>query len=116
MAPPADHADSPPSREGSGKARSHLDHYLSESGQAAPTRPGPINRFLQRPDFDLRGFWLSWHLEGGFDGLLNRGIGRSAIYSRIRRFRDITGQHPDDYEIPGVTLDLAAHQRDKSAR
>ncbi len=59
---------------------------------------------------DLFGFWLVWHLEGGFEGLRQAGMSRSAIYRRVRLFRKAFHAHPDEFEMPGVTLDLKAYQ------
>jgi hypothetical protein len=55
------------------------------------------------------GFWLMWHLEGGFEGLQRLGMSRSGIYRRIKYFRRIMGAHPDEFEFPGVSLDLEAY-------
>jgi hypothetical protein len=59
----------------------------------------------------LVGFWLVWHLEGGFEGVRKLGMSRSAIYRRIAMFRRVFGQHPDEFEMPGVTIDVAAYLR-----
>jgi len=34
------------------------------------------------------------------------GMSRSAVYRRIALFRRLTGKHPDEYQIPGVSLDV----------
>ncbi len=65
---------------------------------------------------DLFGFWLIWHLEGGFEGLRRTGMSRSAIYRRVKLFRGLTGMHPDEYVLPGVTIDLAAYGATKPYR
>ena len=57
---------------------------------------------------DLIGFWAVWHLEGGFEGLQRMGMSRASIYRRIKLFRIAFGAHPDEFEMPGITLDLAA--------
>ena len=36
-------------------------------------------------------------------------MSRSAIYRRIKLFRSLTGFHPDEYEMPGVTIDVATY-------
>ena len=36
------------------------------------------------------------------------GMSRSAIYRRIKLFRELTGQHPDEYEVDGITFDVGA--------
>ncbi len=55
---------------------------------------------------DLIGFWVIWHLYGGFEGLERHGYHRATIYRKISRFRQDFGAHPDDYEFPGLTVDL----------
>jgi hypothetical protein len=55
---------------------------------------------------DLIGFWAVWHLEGGFEGLQAMGMSRASIYRRIKLFRIAFGAHPDEFEMPGITLDL----------
>ena len=57
---------------------------------------------------DLVGFWAVWHLEGGFEGLQAMGMSRASIYRRIKLFRIAFGAHPDEFEMPGITLDLVA--------
>ena len=55
---------------------------------------------------DLLGFWLVWHLQGGFEGLQQIGMSRASIYRRIAMFRKFMGVHPDDYVMPGVDIDI----------
>lgn len=58
---------------------------------------------------DVFGFWVAWQLFGGFDGLQKHlGMSRSTIYRRIAAFRAVFGEHPDVYEMPGITVDVAA--------
>lgn len=58
--------------------------------------------------FDLFGFWLCWHLFGGFEGVSKAmGLSRSGIFRRIALFRQVFGEHPDVYQFPGVTVDQA---------
>jgi hypothetical protein len=59
---------------------------------------------------DLVGFWVVWHLEGGFEGLRAMGMSRASIYRRIKLFRIAFDAHPDEFVMPGITLDLAAHR------
>lgn len=62
--------------------------------------------------FDLFGFWLAWHLFGGFDGVQKvLGLSRSGVFRRVALFREIFGEHPDVYEFPGVTVDAAEFLR-----
>jgi hypothetical protein len=39
---------------------------------------------------DLMGFWLAWHLEGGFEGLQRLGMSRASIYRRVSLFRRVS--------------------------
>jgi hypothetical protein len=58
---------------------------------------------------ELVGFWLLWHAEGGFEGMRRLGMSETTIWRRVRAFRDAFGQHPDDYDLPGVSVDLKAY-------
>ena len=58
---------------------------------------------------DLIGFWVMWHLYGGFDGLVEFGMHKSTIWRKVARFRKITGQHPDVFVMPGITIDPKAY-------
>jgi hypothetical protein len=55
---------------------------------------------------DLRGFWLSWHLAGGFEALQGAGWNRATIFRKVRRFREVFGAHPDEYQFSWIKLDL----------
>jgi len=108
-------ADPMESADGKGVARRAWDAYVKKSNQMF----GPALHPLIRPAaekiagsvvVDLVGFWLTWHLEGGFEGLQRAGMSRSAIYRRIKLFRSIYGMHPDEYVLPGVTIDLKAYR------
>jgi hypothetical protein len=107
-----------PSPEGRGIAKSRLaqawDAYAATVGKAARPVLGPVvmplaKALAARWVEDLLGFWLIWHLEGGFDGLQRVGMSRSAIYRRIASFRKQYGVHPDEFVMPGVTIDLDAY-------
>lgn len=55
---------------------------------------------------DLIGFWVLWHLCGGFDGVKSAtGLSRTSIYRRISLFRQVFGEHPDVYEFSGIDID-----------
>jgi hypothetical protein len=97
-----------PSPEGKGVARRAWEAY------ASAIREHPATQALARkiaigPAIDLTGFWLMWHLEGGFEGLRTLGMSRASIYRRVKLFRLATGRHPDEYEMPGVTLDVGEY-------
>ena len=110
----SDRMESP---EGKGLARKAWEAYARTAGKLA-TGPVlgpsvmPLAKYLGiNQTADLLGFWLMWQLEGGFEGLLGVGMTRSSIYRRIKRFRQVTGHHPDEYVMAGVTFDLAAYHR-----
>lgn len=64
---------------------------------------------------ELVGFWIAWHLAGGFAALERAGWNRATIFRKARRFRAVFGQHPDEYEFPWITLDLR-HEWNKGLR
>ena len=99
--------------EGRGKARRAWDAYASavEKVSAPALKPmlAPFVRMYAAGSIvDLVGFWAVWHLEGGFEGLQRMGMSRASIYRRIKLFRLAFGAHPDEFEMPGITLDLVA--------
>jgi hypothetical protein len=99
--------DSP---EGRGRARRAWDAYAQTVNRVAGPHVEPLARRIAAPiGVDLMGFWLTWHLEGGFDGLRRLGMSRASIYRRVSAFRKYTGQHPDEYEMPGVKLDVKTY-------
>ncbi len=104
-----------PSQDGTGKARAAWDAYVAAVGKVAQTPPVKtgIEQYAAATVVDLFGFWLWWQLEGGFEGLRRMGMSRSAIYRRLKAFRRYYGVHPDDFELPGVTIDVAAFQEGK---
>jgi hypothetical protein len=60
-------------------------------------------RALERSE--LLGFYLAWHLAGGFANLQEAGWHRATLHRKIRRFRDHFGQHPDELFFPWLRLD-----------
>ena len=51
---------------------------------------------------ELIGFWVAWHMAGGFAALEEGGWRRATIFRKVRRFRARYGAHPDDYSFsPG---------------
>lgn len=94
------------SPEGKGNAKRAWEAYLRTTGKVA----APLTKRLAATmNAELWGFWLIWHLCGGFEGLQRLGFSRSGIYRRIKRFRQVTGYHPDEFEMPGVTIDPTAY-------
>jgi hypothetical protein len=101
------------SPEGRGIARRAWDSYANAVSKAATPAIKPVlapfvRRYAAGSIVDLIGFWAVWHLEGGFEGLQRMGMSRASIYRRIKLFRLAFGAHPDEFEMPGIALDLAA--------
>jgi hypothetical protein len=95
--------------EGRGIARRAWEGYVGAVGKVTTPALGPLVRMYAAGSIaDLVGFWAVWHLEGGFEGLRRMGMSRASIYRRIKLFRVAFGAHPDEYEMPGITLDLVA--------
>ena len=95
------------SREGKGLARRAWSAYT----RAVTPYLEPVARRLSATmATDLVGFWLVWHLQGGFEGLERLGVNRATIYRKISRFRRAFGQHPDEFKMPGVTIDVAEYR------
>jgi hypothetical protein len=99
------------SPEGRGIARRAWDAYANAVGKVSAPVVEPFARKAAVPVMmDLAGFWLLWHAEGGFEGLQRIGMSRSSIYRRISLFRKIFGVHPDEYQMPGVELNITKYQ------
>jgi hypothetical protein len=99
------------SPEGKGIARRAWEAYANAVNKAAAPYAEPFARKAAAAVVtDLAGFWLLWHVEGGFEGLRRLGMSRSSIYRRISLFRRVFGVHPDEYEMPGVKLDITKYQ------
>src|SRR4051794_38725857 len=98
------------SAEGRGIARRAWDAYAAKVNEIASPVVEPLAERIAAPlAGDLVGFWVVWHLEGGFEGLRRIGMSRSSIYRRIKLFRRAYGQHPDEFVMPGVSLDVAEY-------
>jgi hypothetical protein len=121
-------AERMPSPEGEGIARTSLEKAWDGYHAANKAINKPLNAALPglktllrgwatSTMFDLFGFWLMWHLLGGFEGLQKAlGMSRSSVYRRISQFRAAFGEHPDVYTFPGVTIDVDAFVRDLAER
>lgn len=100
-----------PSPEGRGNARKRFrdawDAYSRGVNKVAVPLLMPAIRWRASIlTEDMAGFWLLWQLEGGFEGLERTGMSKSAIYRRISLFKKITGRHPDEFDLPGVTVNV----------
>ena len=97
-----------PSPEGNGRARSRFQRAWEAYVKALDPVSRPVAVVLARTlTFDLMGFWLTWQLHGGFEGMQrDLGMSRSAVYRRVSAFRRATGKHPDDFSLPGVTFNV----------
>jgi hypothetical protein len=96
--------------EGKGIARRTWDAYASTVNRVAEPAVEVLAQKVAPPvAIDLIGFWAVWHIEGGFEGMRRLGMSRSSIYRRISLFRRVMGVHPDEYELPGVSIDHAAY-------
>ena len=102
----SDRMESP---EGRGIARRAWESYAEAVWQGGDAGAAAVGaKYAAGSIVDLIGFWAVWHLEGGFEGLQRMGMSRASIYRRIKLFRMAFGAHPDEFEMPGITLDLAA--------
>lgn len=101
-----------PSAEGRGRAKAAWDAYVNLLRPASESLFGSaIRNYSASKGTELVGFWLVWHLHGGFEGLQQLGMSRSSIFRKIAAFRNGFGAHPDEYEFPGVSLDIEAYLR-----
>lgn len=102
------------SAEGKGLARRAWDSYVKTTNRVLGPALSPLlepaaKKLGATITADLFGFWLMWQLEGGFEGCRRLGMSRSAIYRRVKMFRGLTGFHPDEFVMAGVTFDVAEY-------
>ena len=107
-----------PSADGLGVAKGRRQRAWDAYSKAVTAVAGPIIEPAVRPfaieaTHDLIGFYFTWHMHGGYDGLRELGMSRSAIYRRVGLFRRVFGQHPDEFVMPGMGLDVAAYLANK---
>jgi hypothetical protein len=105
--------ETPESAQGKGLARRAWDSYDRAMREALTPvfRPVAVNAAA-----DAMGFWLVWQLHGGFEGLRELGMARRTIYWNVKKFRAAYGVHPDEFECPGVTIDLEQYRSGKKRR
>ena len=101
-------SDKSESAEGHGRARRAWDAYARRVNSVLlPALDPAIKRWASSATGDLLGFWMTWHLYGGFEGLEEIGMASRTIWRKVAKFRRAFGVHPDDYRLPGVKLDQA---------
>ncbi|MFZ2055988.1 MAG: hypothetical protein WAV54_01075 [Acidimicrobiales bacterium] len=108
--PPDFRSDPMETPEGKGIAKRAWEAYAGVIQKTIyrPLAPflDPMNESLScQVVEDLLGFWVMWHLYGGFEGLERFGMHKSTIWRKVARFRRVIGVHPDEYEMPGITID-----------
>lgn len=115
-------SDRMPSAEGQGLARTAWEKYVSGVRKVVEPAVTPLaRRWGASAIADLVGFWALWHLHGGFEGLQQLGMGRTTIFRKVKRFRQVFGAHPDELaQLPGIRLDVAGYwknaERDEAER
>jgi hypothetical protein len=107
-------ADRSPTPEGKGIAKRAWETYAAAINKTVGPTLDPIVRpaamsFARAWVGDLLGFWMLWHLYGGFEGLERYGYHRATIYRKIKRFRQVFGVHPDEWTIEGIDIDAEAY-------
>jgi hypothetical protein len=102
-------SDKSNTNEGAGKARALWDSYVRVVN--VPFAP-LTKRVAERWTHELVGFYVAWHLYGGFEGLVDSGMSPATVWRKVKRFRTITAEHPDEYRMPGVTINPAAYWDD----
>src|SRR4051812_6867094 len=103
-------SDKSESLEGKGIARRAWDAYAKRVNKVAlPLLEPAMRRVAATQVADLLGFWMVWHLYGGFEGLEELGMNRSTIFRKVNRFRTVLKKHPDEFTLPGVTIHPATY-------
>lgn len=99
-------SDPSESAEGKGIARRTWDAYARGVNKVAGPALEPLAMaWARKLTEDLVGFWVMWHAMGGFEGLERFGMHRSTIWRKVKKFRIITGHHPDEFSFPGITIE-----------
>jgi hypothetical protein len=102
-------SDPSESAEGKGIAARAWESYVRATnkyvGPALSPVVDPVARMAARGvTEDLLGFWVLWHLCGGFEGLQRFGMHRATIWRKVKKFRIVFGKHPDEYRFTGVEV------------
>lgn len=96
--------------EGAGEARARWEAYIDSVDpsvlQAAfGSREDALGPRWAKETSELVGFWVAWHIAGGFEALEWAGWNRATIFRKVRRFRAVFGAHPDEYSFSFIGLD-----------
>ena len=95
-------SDRMPSADGLGFARRAWNAYRKGVDKAF----GPLASDIAASKVDgLVGFWVLWHMYGGFDGLRELGFPRTTIFRKVAAFRRTFGYHPDVFVFDGVHVE-----------
>jgi hypothetical protein len=101
-----------PTAEGKGIARRAWDAY--ERRARVVLEPGVrvlFGSYAVNKVAELIGFSVMWQLEGGFEGLEKLGMSRASIYRKIAACRKYLKMHPDEFDLPGLTIDFVEYRR-----
>jgi len=114
-------ADKSESVEGGGRAAGRLRAYLDTLNEETLAEAFPMQALEPEENYDdlvrddiaadaveqseLIGFWVTWHMAGGFAALEAGGWHRATLFRKIRRFRTRYGAHPDEFMFPFIRLD-----------
>lgn len=114
----ADRSETP---DGKGRARAAWDAYARTVNRVTlpvlePVITAAATRIAATQTADLVGFWMLWHLHGGFEGLVELGMHPTTVWRKVKRFRTVFGTHPDEFEMPGVTIDVGVYWDDARDR
>jgi hypothetical protein len=97
------------SLEGQGRARGRWEGYVGSIEpsvvDAALGSRNAIGPGWAKEISELVGFWVAWHVAGGFEALEVAGWNRATIFRKIRRFRVVFGSHPDEYQFDWLSID-----------
>jgi hypothetical protein len=104
--------------EGQGIARRAWDSYAAVTNRTLgpvlhpildPVMDPAAKRIARDWVGDLLGFYVLWHLYGGFEGLERFGMHRATIFRKVNRFRQVFGVHPDEWKMDGINIDAEAY-------
>ena len=99
-------SDPSESAEGKGIARRTWDAYALKVDQMMRPALDPVAAAWGRKlTEELVGFWVMWHSLGGFEGLQRFGMHKTTIWRKVKKFRMVLGQHPDEYKFEGITIE-----------